>query len=390
MPLPQIYTSYVNRMVTSLLLGIIAAEMGLTVEDIFGNVVNNVTLIDFVRESFVSEPAVHQSDIHGDTGWWRLSNTTGHIEESMFNVDSTGANLSPGMTSILRTVQTLDGAGNIYQGLTTNMSNLASGTATLDDNTKPSWYVGPVLTTSNVAGFEIAALDPGSTNLDLLTNLSGLFNISKNLTTDTVEMDMYPDFAENGFINLWVSGTPGHSAEFLIFTADNSEFDWQTDGAGTTKFKLFDGVSNALFQWDPTGGTVFTATENTGNAIIEAVKASGTQGEVFAFSPDGASIILSASSNHSNAFIHGSLGAGPLWFQVEPGALLVENAAGTGSLFEVQDGLPVLFGGATFAANAAVATSLTGVGPTGAHTTVQEWLVIQHGSGGPSRYIPCF
>lgn len=43
----------------------------------------------------------------------------------------------------------------------------------------------------------------------------------------------------------------------------------------------------------------------------------------------------------------------------------------------------------SFSANAAVATSITSVGPTGANTTVQEWLTIKNASG-TTRYIPCF
>jgi hypothetical protein len=42
-----------------------------------------------------------------------------------------------------------------------------------------------------------------------------------------------------------------------------------------------------------------------------------------------------------------------------------------------------------FSANGAVATSLTGIGPTGSHTTVQTWLTIKDNTG-TVRYIPCF
>lgn len=42
-----------------------------------------------------------------------------------------------------------------------------------------------------------------------------------------------------------------------------------------------------------------------------------------------------------------------------------------------------------FAANGSVATAITSVGPTGASTTVQEWLKIKNSSG-TTRYIPCF
>lgn len=43
----------------------------------------------------------------------------------------------------------------------------------------------------------------------------------------------------------------------------------------------------------------------------------------------------------------------------------------------------------SFSANNTVATSITSVGPTGANTTVQEWLTIKNASG-TTRYIPCF
>ena len=42
-----------------------------------------------------------------------------------------------------------------------------------------------------------------------------------------------------------------------------------------------------------------------------------------------------------------------------------------------------------FTANGAVATAMTSVGPTGSHTTVQEWLTIKNASG-TVRYIPCY
>lgn len=50
----------------------------------------------------------------------------------------------------------------------------------------------------------------------------------------------------------------------------------------------------------------------------------------------------------------------------------------------------IKFGGSgAFTANGAVATALSSVGPTGSHTTVQEWLTITD-SAGTVRYIPCF
>lgn len=47
------------------------------------------------------------------------------------------------------------------------------------------------------------------------------------------------------------------------------------------------------------------------------------------------------------------------------------------------------YGAGSFTANGSVATALSSIGPTGAHTTVQEWLTIQD-AGGTTRYIPAF
>jgi hypothetical protein len=49
----------------------------------------------------------------------------------------------------------------------------------------------------------------------------------------------------------------------------------------------------------------------------------------------------------------------------------------------------VQFGSGCFTANGSVATALSSVGPTGSHTTVQEWLTFTN-AGGTVRYIPAF
>jgi hypothetical protein len=43
----------------------------------------------------------------------------------------------------------------------------------------------------------------------------------------------------------------------------------------------------------------------------------------------------------------------------------------------------------SFSANGSVATTMTSLGPTGSHTTIQTWLTIQD-STGAVRYIPCY
>lgn len=56
-----------------------------------------------------------------------------------------------------------------------------------------------------------------------------------------------------------------------------------------------------------------------------------------------------------------------------------------GANYQVEPGAAGLAG---FAANGSVATTMTSLGPTGSHTTVQEWMTVNH--GGTTRYIPLY
>lgn len=65
----------------------------------------------------------------------------------------------------------------------------------------------------------------------------------------------------------------------------------------------------------------------------------------------------------------------------DPNIDLLLNMKGTGVL---------KFGGSgSITANGTVATAMSSLGPTGSHTTIQEWLTIKNNSG-TIRYIPCF
>jgi hypothetical protein len=78
------------------------------------------------------------------------------------------------------------------------------------------------------------------------------------------------------------------------------------------------------------------------------------------------------------------------------GCTLNLTTAATGQLTLGDTGQTVLVspgtlkvGASQMTANGAIATALSSVGPTGSHTTVQEWLTITN-SAGTVRYIPCF
>jgi len=55
----------------------------------------------------------------------------------------------------------------------------------------------------------------------------------------------------------------------------------------------------------------------------------------------------------------------------------------------VPAGGAVRLGSGAWIANGSVATALSSVGPTGSHTTVQEWFMVTNSSG-VVRYIPAF
>jgi hypothetical protein len=71
------------------------------------------------------------------------------------------------------------------------------------------------------------------------------------------------------------------------------------------------------------------------------------------------------------------------------GLTITPTAATNNALSLMPGGGTIQVGGGCITANGSVATVLGSLGPAGAHTTVQTWLVIRD-SGGTPRYIPAF
>lgn len=81
-----------------------------------------------------------------------------------------------------------------------------------------------------------------------------------------------------------------------------------------------------------------------------------------------------------------------LLFAPADSQIKVTNSAQTSSFTLAATGsaAPIKFVDAgSFSANGSVATTVTSLGPTGSHTTIQTWLTIVD-SGGTTRYIPCY
>jgi len=115
-----------------------------------------------------------------------------------------------------------------------------------------------------------------------------------------------------------------------------------------------------------------------------AVQSADDLGRFEWYGDDGTDYLAGA---RVSAIVDGAVSAG-----VVPTALVSYTAA-SGSTpterFRIgSDG--ILQGAApSWSANGAVATVLTGIGPTGSHTTVQEWFTVKNAAG-VTRYIPAF
>lgn len=128
------------------------------------------------------------------------------------------------------------------------------------------------------------------------------------------------------------------------------------------------GLANNSVTFSGDANNVITVTDAAGSANV--LKISGNN----AVDTNAPSIRSDASNLVLNARV-----SSVLYLNFDTAADLNINAAGG----------TTQFGSGCFNANGSVATALTSVGPTGSHTTVQEWLVLKNASGA-TRYIPCF
>ena len=120
--------------------------------------------------------------------------------------------------------------------------------------------------------------------------------------------------------------------------------------------------------------------DRTYHGIYEVATINGS-GSALTFNIVKPSFTTAAVPHTTIAVIGGSGGSQTI-------SLDVTWAASTG-IYIGETGGFTRFGSGTWAANGAVATALTSVGPTGSHTTVQEWFVVRNASN-VVRYIPAF
>lgn len=186
----------------------------------------------------------------------------------------------------------------------------------------------------------------------------------------------------------------GASGNVSIATAGSCTTLRSVAGAATPLFEI---VNNSATQGINAEG-IFSYQNATGDAAgLYLVKSKsstlGTQAAVAAGDSlglvdfDGSDGTAFQTASRITGGADGTVSSG-----VVPGNIVLSTANASGVLTEGVrlDSTQILkFSAAGFAANGAVATTVTSLGPTGSHTTIQEWLVVKD-SAGTTRWIPAY
>jgi hypothetical protein len=173
-----------------------------------------------------------------------------------------------------------------------------------------------------------------------------------------------------------VSGTSASALAVGAAGATNPAFDVDASTASS--------VTGIKVKSAASGGNVAISVTSTATNENLVISPKGT-----GFAQFGGAVRSSGSGGVVNGFIFNTAASG------SPPEIQSNDLGGTGDTnidFQITPkGTGVIKTGnaGSFTANGAVATALTSVGPTGSHTTVQEWLTVKD-SAGTVRYIPAF
>lgn len=137
-----------------------------------------------------------------------------------------------------------------------------------------------------------------------------------------------------------------------------------------------------------TGGVVVTGTTATGSTYVQVVGAAGGQSGIMQVFGGSAVGNLFGIAKASNVYITSA----PFSAMVVGTSAAVDLVFGTNGTerIRIEDSTALLkTGSAMTVANGTVATTMTSLGPTGSHTTIQEWLTFKN-SAGTQRWVPCY
>ena len=133
---------------------------------------------------------------------------------------------------------------------------------------------------------------------------------------------------------------------------------------------------------------------NNGTASISGFAAGGSDdrsGSVGYFMVTGSGYTTSGDLVAGSMMYQLVGGSGNIIFRQHQSAGTIDFATTTSDTIQLSilNNGTLKVGAASQAANGSVATAMSSLGPTGSHTTIQEWLTIQNSSG-TQRWIPMF
>jgi hypothetical protein len=238
-------------------------------------------------------------------------------------------------------------------------------------------YLNPVEIDLDDNGFDVSGIGY-VTNLDRSNNTGALGTWWAGIrvqSTGTQGLDVV--FSGSGKANI------GMDLSFLTLDANNAAITlkadqriyWNVVATDATGQSRFPSSVSTTATWFSSSNVGFQMTVNNTNIYLLTVATAF-------FYP--ATTVIGQGQNNRFSLTNGGNGTVPTIAVTGTADVDVDlgfNPKGNGTLKMVN--------AANMAANGAVATSLTGVGPTGAQTTVQEWLRVKNAAG-TVRYIPCF
>lgn len=190
----------------------------------------------------------------------------------------------------------------------------------------------------------------------------------------------------------------------VIYTAGTGPIDFYSDNVAVKTFSILrtaSGVNYPTVQGSATGQIVYFGAAGSDTNVALGIRSQGT-GTIYFYTGGGLQFAIGNTASAANymSITGAASGGSPSISSQGNGGLVFYTTAAKDIEFytsntskfimSLQDtGIVKFANSASFAANASVATVLGSVGPTGASTTVQQWLKINNDSG-TARYIPCF
>lgn len=277
------------------------------------------------------------------------------------------------------------------------------GANLLDTAANPTMYTGA----GNRVGLQMVAIRQTASDVNDTEFAQGLWFTTASLGGTTVDAHVFYDSFIGAGVNVQVkqaldvrgaiipTGYGGSLAD--VWGPTNSVIYMDTAGTSSASLsKITSTGSNFLFTMNGFGLSVAN-TANAANGVLITPSVTGSDPVIQPYGDASRNLKFSgAGSGNVGVLTTLNAGQGSTDFVQIAGSStspsisavggntnidFIINSKGTGN---------IEFGTASaWTANGAVATAMTSVGPTGSHTTVQEWFTVKD-SGGTVRYVPAF